>query len=643
MPHNFSFITQPFTRPRKTRNSLGFPESSAHSANASLYHSRSLQQLCDEKKAKKVRFYRNGDRFHPGLIYAISSTKVRSFDMLLSDLTSRLTDNVNLPQGVRFIFSVDGLKKINSIHEFEQGESYVCSSSDFYKKINYAQNTNPNWCANVRTCSSSSLKLRQQEKSDWICQDPKTFSSHESLRRHKRKQICDFIHPKLITVIRSGRKPRKAVRMLLNKKTAHSLEQIFNDISKLVRLDTGAVRKIYSVCGKQIFCLKDFFGDEDVFIAYGQEKLSQDDFIIDDEEAKFIQFYQSSGLRSSKSISHSRLHQFNQTADADMGQSRLFSKRSFSKKSSSKWKSFNESYNSTGSSKYGFPTEITERFVIGSIIGDGNFAVVHECVDRSNDERFALKVIDKFKSIGQERLIYNEVSILKRIEHPNIVKLFHNYNFKHKIYLVMELINGGDLFSAISSTSSFTEHDASGMVCNLASALAYIHEMKIVHRDIKPENLLVFRCKNAKVALKVADFGLATVVTEPLYTVCGTPTYLAPEIILQTGYNLKIDIWAAGIITYILLYGFPPFYSETNSQEELFDRILGGNIEFPSTDVSESARGLILKTLNCDPDHRFSANEILKHPWVSGQAKVFVEAKRDNSERHLPSKTKSIL
>ncbi|KAK8747042.1 hypothetical protein OTU49_016954 [Cherax quadricarinatus] len=132
--------------------------------------------------------------------------------------------------------------------------------------------------------------------------------------------------------------------------------------------------------------------------------------------------------------------------------------------------------------------------------------------------------------------------------------------------------------------------------------------------------LQVAERNNGGKSLKLGDFGLAVEVTEPLFTVCGTPTYVAPEILNESGYGLKVDIWATGVITYILLCGFPPFVSATNNQEELFDQILHGHYEFHSPywdDISDSARELIVHMIEVDKEKRFSAREVLGHPWVS--------------------------
>ncbi|KAK2494987.1 hypothetical protein MC885_016125 [Smutsia gigantea] len=268
-------------------------------------------------------------------------------------------------------------------------------------------------------------------------------------------------------------------------------------------------------------------------------------------------------------------------------------------------------------------SSILEKYRIGKVIGDGNFAVVKECMDRSTGKEFALKIIDKAKCCGKEHLIENEVSILRRVKHPNIIMLVEEMETATELFLVMELVKGGDLFDAITSSTKYTERDGSAMVFNLASALRYLHGLSIVHRDIKPENLLVCEYPDGTKSLKLGDFGLATVVEGPLYTVCGTPTYVAPEIIAETGYGLKVDIWAAGVITYILLCGFPPFRSENNLQEDLFDQILAGKLEFPAPywdNITDSAKELISQMLQVNVEARCTAGQILSHPWVSDDA-----------------------
>jgi doublecortin-like kinase 1/2 len=250
------------------------------------------------------------------------------------------------------------------------------------------------------------------------------------------------------------------------------------------------------------------------------------------------------------------------------------------------------------------------------VVGDGNFAVVRLCYSRHTRKEFAVKIIDKAKCQGKEHMIESEIAILSAIAHPNIIQLEEVFDFPTEKYLVMEYVSGGDLFDAIAHDIKYTESVARDMIKHLANALQYLHDRMICHRDIKPENLLVIDLLHSK-SLKLADFGLAVVVREPLFTVCGTPTYVAPEILAETGYGVKVDVWAVGVILYILLCGYPPFSSRTNNQEELFDQILSGLFEFNSPDwddISYPAKELISWSLLVDPLQRYSAKEILQHP-----------------------------
>ncbi|KAG5837504.1 hypothetical protein ANANG_G00239970 [Anguilla anguilla] len=606
---------QRYNRGSSRANGLPSP---THSAHCSLYRTRTLQALSSEKKAKKVRFYRNGDRYFKGIVYAISPDRFRSFEALLADLTRSLSDNVNLPQGVRIIYTIDGSRKITGLDQLVEGESYVCGSVEAFKKL-----------------------------------DAKAGPS-------ETRESKDFIRPKLVTIIRSGVKPRKAVRVLLNRKTAHSFEQVLTDITDAIKLDSGVVKRLYTVDGKQVVCLQDFFGEDDIFIACGPEKFRyQDDFLLDESECRVVKstsygrISSMQGRGSPRSSGPSRRSKSPASTGSVNGNagSQLSTPRSGKSPSPSptspgslrrrRGSQHSGSSLSLASTKVcssmdegdgagseaelmdeypQVPVSIAERYKVGRTIGDGNFAVVRECVERSTGREYALKIINKGKCRGKEHMIQNEVSILRRVKHPNIVLLIEEMDTYSELYLVMELVKGGDLFDAITSTSKYTERDANGMLYNLASAIKYLHSLNIVHRDIKPENLLVYEHQDGSKSLKLGDFGLATLVDGPLYTVCGTPTYVAPEIIAETGYGLKVDIWAAGVITYILLCGFPPFRGSSEDQEALFDQILMGQLDFPLPywdNISDSAKELITSMLQVDVDQRYSALQVLDHPWVN--------------------------
>uniref|UniRef100_A0A7N9B1X7 non-specific serine/threonine protein kinase n=1 Tax=Mastacembelus armatus TaxID=205130 RepID=A0A7N9B1X7_9TELE len=265
-------------------------------------------------------------------------------------------------------------------------------------------------------------------------------------------------------------------------------------------------------------------------------------------------------------------------------------------------------------------SDIERYYEIGRVIGDGNFAVVRECRRRDNRQTLALKIVERSKLLGREHMMQNELSLLGSLCHPRIVRLFAHYHTHSHSYLVMELVSGGDLFEAISERGKFSEAEAGLMVSDMSEALNYIHCKSIVHRDLKPENLLVGIMQVAAgiCRLKLGDFGLAMVVTEPVFTICGTPTYVAPEILFETGYGVAVDIWALGVILYILLCGFPPFRSRDRDQEELFQLIKQGQLHFPSPYwdlISEEARGLVRALLQPDPTVRLTAEQTLLHPW----------------------------
>uniref|UniRef100_A0AAY4ANR2 Serine/threonine-protein kinase DCLK2 n=1 Tax=Denticeps clupeoides TaxID=299321 RepID=A0AAY4ANR2_9TELE len=597
--------------------------SPAHSAHCSFYRTRTLQSLTSERKAKKVRFYRNGDKYFKGLVYAVSGERFRSLDALLMELTRSLSDNVNLPQGVRNIYTVDGSQKVASLDDLVEGESYVCASNEPYRKVDYTKNVNPNWSVGVKSGTSRSL------------------SSLSSLKNDLLRESKDFIKPKLVTVIRGGVRPRKAVRVLLNKKTAHSFEQVLNDITDAIKLDSGAVKRLYTLEGKQITCLQDFFGEDDVFVACGPEKYryAQDDFVLD-HSGECTTPQAGGTVMASESCPAAVLWSatdccfafiVNGIPSSQMSTPKSTKSSSFSPTSPRSTRNFkikmsflvigNIFFSLTVNGNRNFTSmTILEKYKVGKVIGDGNFAVVKDCVERSTGREYALKIIDKAKCAGKEHLIENEVAVLRRVKHPNIIMLIEEVDTPTELYLVMELVKGGDLFDSITSSTKYTERDASVMVFNLAGALKYLHRMSIVHRDIKPENLLVCENPDGTKSLKLGDFGLATVVEGPLHTVCGTPTYVAPEIIAESGYGLKVDIWAAGVITYILLCGFPPFRSENNLQEDLFDQILLGRLEFPSPywdNISMSAKELIGQMLQVNVEARYTAEDVLTHPWVT--------------------------
>jgi len=249
-------------------------------------------------------------------------------------------------------------------------------------------------------------------------------------------------------------------------------------------------------------------------------------------------------------------------------------------------------------------------------LGTGYFAVVKVGIDVSLNTRVAIKCVNK-RLVEREETLVNEIQILRSINHPHIVPMFAIFDTDETLYIVMELMEGGELYDEIIRRKLFTEADASYIMRQLIEALAYLHEQGIVHRDLKLENLLLVR-KDA-LEIKLADFGLSRIYSgKKLQTACGTPFYIAPDIIKGHGYGPAVDMWAAGVILYVLLSGRLPFAAEKNSH--LFKMILSGDLVFKSPQfdtVSEQAKDLIGKLITVDPELRWSAIQVLQHPFIS--------------------------
>ena len=270
--------------------------------------------------------------------------------------------------------------------------------------------------------------------------------------------------------------------------------------------------------------------------------------------------------------------------------------------------------------------EVEGLFALGKKLGEGNFAEVRYCERRDSGAPFALKIIDKAKMTGakEAKMIENEIKTMRRIDHENCVRLFDAYETVDNIFLVMEYMAEGDLFDRIVRKGPFKESGAVVLMKCMASAIFYMHSQKLIHRDLKPENLLMYTGASGAECIKLADFGLSLTLTEPLHNVCGTPTYVAPEVIdpAKPGYGLPVDMWALGVILYIVFCGFPPFASAKKNQRELFKKIQSGRFKFPApywTNISIEAKHLIKGLLRVDQNARYTARDLVKHPWLHGR------------------------
>jgi len=264
----------------------------------------------------------------------------------------------------------------------------------------------------------------------------------------------------------------------------------------------------------------------------------------------------------------------------------------------------------------------TDQYTLGKKLGSGTFSVVREGVRKSDGARFAIKCIKKAGLSDEDREALDaEVEILRQMTHPNIMVLEDFFSEDTHYFLVTELMEGGELFDRIVEKEFYSEKEARDLVKLLLQAISYCHAANIVHRDLKPENLLL-TSRSDDANIKIADFGFAKRITmndEGLETACGTPGYVAPEILEGKKYGKEVDVWSIGIITYILLCGYPPFHHDVHTI--LFKMIKKGDFEFDSPywdHVSEDAKALISQMLCVDPNKRPSCEELLMHSWITG-------------------------
>jgi calcium/calmodulin-dependent protein kinase I len=261
--------------------------------------------------------------------------------------------------------------------------------------------------------------------------------------------------------------------------------------------------------------------------------------------------------------------------------------------------------------------KIEDLYMIGAELGSGGFAVVKKGKDRKDGTEWALKLITIQMYNKNKAMMDDEVRVLQGLEHPNIVQLREVVITKAFFCIVMELLSGRELFDRIVEREKYNEQDAKGVAIEILESIKFLHSQRVVHRDLKPENL-IFKHPGDEAKLKLTDFGFAVVMqnSQRLTQSCGTPEYVAPEIIDGLSYTEKVDVWSAGVIVYILLCGFPPFYGD--SDEELYDKISRGKFEFLVpywNNVSNEAKDLIQKMLTVNPNKRLSADQALQHPW----------------------------
>jgi len=291
--------------------------------------------------------------------------------------------------------------------------------------------------------------------------------------------------------------------------------------------------------------------------------------------------------------------------------------------------------------------KVTDCWKIGKKLGKGSFGTVRICSRSKNfteaiPEGFkaAVKIIEK-KNMGEKEIqnLNRESEILALADHPHCVRLFEIYDTKRRLYLVQELCQGGELFDAITAApeGAFNEAKAANVVRQIASALQYLHSKKISHRDLKPENILYY--DKEQTIIKLMDFGLARILDSDDVTImtrCGTLHYVAPEVLSRaSGYNKLCDIWSLGVVTYVLLCGYLPFYQEDRNYTAKLIRL--GRYEYDPEeweDITPEAKDLIDHMICLDVNKRYTAEQVLAHEWVKVPEKPKPEMNRVFSHSH---------
>ncbi|XP_035997846.1 calcium/calmodulin-dependent protein kinase type II delta chain isoform X16 [Fundulus heteroclitus] len=276
-------------------------------------------------------------------------------------------------------------------------------------------------------------------------------------------------------------------------------------------------------------------------------------------------------------------------------------------------------------------TRFTDEYQLYEELGKGAFSVVRRCVKKSSGQEYAAKIINTKKlsprgTVSQDhQKLEREARICRLLKHPNIVRLHDSISEEGFHYLVFDLVTGGELFEDIVAREYYSESDASHCISQILESVNHIHQHDIVHRDLKPENLLL-ASKMKGAAVKLADFGLAIEVQgdqQAWFGFAGTPGYLSPEVLRKDPYGKPVDIWACGVILYILLVGYPPFWDE--DQHKLYQQIKAGAYDFPSPEwdtVTPEAKNLINQMLTINPAKRITAEQALKHPWICHRSTV---------------------
>jgi calcium/calmodulin-dependent protein kinase I len=268
-------------------------------------------------------------------------------------------------------------------------------------------------------------------------------------------------------------------------------------------------------------------------------------------------------------------------------------------------------------------SKLEDHYLVRHFLGKGSFSTVRMGTHKVTKQDVAIKIIDKHSIDVKVDSLKTEVRILMNVKHPNIVNLLDVFEDDEKVYLVIEAMKGGELFDRICNDfpNGYSEKQSSVLIKKVIEAVRYLHENNIIHRDLKPENLLFSSPITEDAEIKISDFGLAKIWSGDMLvkTACGSPNYVAPEVLLNDmhGYTAACDMWSIGVILYVLLCGFCPFYDECTPA--LFAAITSGVYTFPSPywdQISEDAKDIVRRLLVVNPLRRLNPDEALSHKWI---------------------------
>ncbi|GCB70647.1 hypothetical protein scyTo_0008630 [Scyliorhinus torazame] len=283
------------------------------------------------------------------------------------------------------------------------------------------------------------------------------------------------------------------------------------------------------------------------------------------------------------------------------------------------------------------PKGFRDKYIISKTLGSGVCGEVKMAFEKATCKKVAVKIVHKpkFAQLTSERgdaaakcsasNVATEIEILKKLDHPCIIKIEEVFDFEDSFYIVLDLMEGGELFDRVVRSKGLEEQTTKLLFYQMLLAVQYLHDNNITHRDLKPENVLLEN-NDENCLIKITDFGLSKILGETslMKTLCGTPTYLAPEVLLGAGaggYSKAVDCWSLGVILFICLGGYPPF-SDQIKDMNLRDQIIKGHYKFVLPywiNVSETAKDMVRQLLNVDPNKRFTTKDALNHPWMQDE------------------------